>query len=160
MAGFQETFVNSTSFLSTGATSWTSRGSMRCAGGIVDVFPFVGENPLRIEFFEDEVESIREFDVGSQRSIRASGHGVACARRDGHGEVEEHAQERDVAGLSCGWRAPGLCGAVIARRAVPDALGTSARPPSRYHTRDRFNGTLALFPQLQCTALRSPPDRS
>ena len=38
-------------------------------GGILDVFPFIGENPIRIEFWGNAVESIREFDVLSQRSI-------------------------------------------------------------------------------------------
>ncbi|HLF20641.1 MAG TPA: transcription-repair coupling factor, partial [Bacteroidota bacterium] len=38
--------------------------------GIVDIFPFAGENPIRVEFWGDSVESIREFDVLSQRSIR------------------------------------------------------------------------------------------
>ncbi|MDO8587661.1 MAG: transcription-repair coupling factor [Armatimonadota bacterium] len=38
-------------------------------GGIIDIFPSTHENPVRIELFGDEVESIREFDAGSQRSI-------------------------------------------------------------------------------------------
>ena len=38
-------------------------------GGIIDVFPASSENPIRIELFGDDVESIREFDAGSQRSI-------------------------------------------------------------------------------------------
>jgi transcription-repair coupling factor (superfamily II helicase) len=45
-------------------------GDYAVRGGILDVFPFVGENPLRLEFFGDMVESIREFDPLSQRSIR------------------------------------------------------------------------------------------
>ncbi len=44
-----------------GETAWR--------GGIVDVFPFSGGLPLRLEFFGNEVESIREFDAVSQRSI-------------------------------------------------------------------------------------------
>jgi transcription-repair coupling factor (superfamily II helicase) len=39
-------------------------------GGIIDVYPFAGENPVRLEFFGDFLESIREFDALSQRSIR------------------------------------------------------------------------------------------
>lgn len=39
-------------------------------GGIFDVFAFAGDNPLRIELNGDEVESVREFDPLSQRSIR------------------------------------------------------------------------------------------
>jgi transcription-repair coupling factor (superfamily II helicase) len=45
-------------------------GDVAVRGGIIDVFPFIGENPIRIEFFGDTIESIREFDVLSQRSIR------------------------------------------------------------------------------------------
>ena len=45
-------------------------GDFAVRGGIIDVFPFVGEHPVRLEFFGDRVESIREFDLLSQRSIR------------------------------------------------------------------------------------------
>ena len=45
-------------------------GDFAVRGGILDVFPFVGDNPIRFEFWGDTVESIREFDVISQRSIR------------------------------------------------------------------------------------------
>jgi len=45
-------------------------GDFAVRGGILDVFPFVGEHPLRIEFWGDRIESIREFEPLSQRSIR------------------------------------------------------------------------------------------
>ncbi len=45
-------------------------GDFAVRGGILDIFPFVGDNPIRLEFWGDNVESIREFDVLSQRSIR------------------------------------------------------------------------------------------
>ncbi|MDZ7806770.1 MAG: CarD family transcriptional regulator [Gracilimonas sp.] len=44
-------------------------GEFAIRGGIVDVFPFSGEYPLRLEFFGDEIDTIREFDANSQRSI-------------------------------------------------------------------------------------------
>lgn len=44
-------------------------GDFAVRGGIFDVFPFAGEYPIRLEFFGDELESIREFDADSQRSI-------------------------------------------------------------------------------------------
>ncbi|MDH4069467.1 MAG: transcription-repair coupling factor [Ignavibacteria bacterium] len=47
-----------------------SVGDYSVRGGIMDIFPFVGENPVRLEFNGDLVESIREFDPLSQRSIR------------------------------------------------------------------------------------------
>jgi transcription-repair coupling factor (superfamily II helicase) len=45
-------------------------GDFAVRGGILDVFSFVGDNPLRFEFWGNTIESIREFDVLSQRSIR------------------------------------------------------------------------------------------
>jgi len=39
-------------------------------GGIIDVFPGYKKNPLRIDFFDDEIEEIREFDTESQLSIK------------------------------------------------------------------------------------------
>ncbi len=45
-------------------------GDFAVRGGILDVFPFVGEHPLRLEFWGDKIESIREFEPLSQRSIR------------------------------------------------------------------------------------------
>jgi len=44
-------------------------GEMALRGGILDVFPFTGDYPVRVEFFGDEIDSIREFEVGTQRSI-------------------------------------------------------------------------------------------
>ncbi|MCK5739277.1 transcription-repair coupling factor [bacterium] len=43
-------------------------GQFSVRGGIVDVFPFSAENPYRIEFWGDEIESIREFNIETQRS--------------------------------------------------------------------------------------------
>lgn len=44
-------------------------GQFSIRGGIVDIFDLTEENPYRIELWGDEVESIRSFDVLSQRSI-------------------------------------------------------------------------------------------
>lgn len=43
-------------------------GEMSVRGGIVDLFPASAEAPYRIEFWGDDVESIRKFDPASQRS--------------------------------------------------------------------------------------------
>jgi transcription-repair coupling factor (superfamily II helicase) len=45
-------------------------GQFAIRGGIVDVFSFSNDHPYRIEFFGDEIESIRSFDPASQRSIQ------------------------------------------------------------------------------------------
>ena len=44
-------------------------GQFSIRGGIVDVFSPTAENPIRIEFFDTEVDSIRIFDVETQRTI-------------------------------------------------------------------------------------------
>lgn len=44
-------------------------GEFAHRGGILDVYPYSGEYPIRLEFFGDEVDSIREFDPDSQRSV-------------------------------------------------------------------------------------------
>ncbi len=44
-------------------------GELSVRGGIIDIFPFSKENPIRIEFWGDQVESIREFDLENQRSV-------------------------------------------------------------------------------------------
>ncbi|HOJ05232.1 MAG TPA: transcription-repair coupling factor [Bacteroidota bacterium] len=46
----------------------STTGEYAVRGGILDVFPVGMEQPLRIEYFGDEIESIREFDPLSQRS--------------------------------------------------------------------------------------------
>jgi transcription-repair coupling factor (superfamily II helicase) len=43
-------------------------GDFAVRGSIIDVFSFDAEEPIRIEFFGDEVDSIRTIDVGSQLS--------------------------------------------------------------------------------------------
>jgi transcription-repair coupling factor (superfamily II helicase) len=50
-------------------TTVQGRGQFAMRGGILDVFPWQGGRPLRIEFFDTEVDSLREFDVDSQASI-------------------------------------------------------------------------------------------
>ncbi|MCP4642458.1 MAG: transcription-repair coupling factor, partial [bacterium] len=45
------------------------RGHMSVRGGIFDVFPISSELPYRIEFFGDEIESIRRFEPETQRSV-------------------------------------------------------------------------------------------
>lgn len=44
-------------------------GEFSVRGGIVDVFSFSNDNPYRIEFFGNEVDSIRTFDVATQLSV-------------------------------------------------------------------------------------------
>ena len=45
-------------------------GDYSVRGGIIDLFSENMESPVRIEFFGDTIESVREFDINSQRSVR------------------------------------------------------------------------------------------
>lgn len=50
--------------------SVTGRGQFAVRGGILDLFAWQAAKPLRLEFFDTELESIREFDLDSQASTR------------------------------------------------------------------------------------------
>ena len=43
-------------------------GTISRRGGILDIFPVSRDRPVRIELFDDEIETIRHFDPGTQRS--------------------------------------------------------------------------------------------
>ena len=45
-------------------------GEFSVRGGIIDVFSFSNQNPFRIEFYDDIIESLRTFNVASQLSIK------------------------------------------------------------------------------------------
>ncbi|MGJ8678603.1 MAG: transcription-repair coupling factor [Akkermansiaceae bacterium] len=47
-----------------------AHGQLARRGGIMDIFSWHAAVPLRIEFFDTEIESLRDFDVDSQVSIR------------------------------------------------------------------------------------------
>ncbi len=49
--------------------SVSQHGEISRRGGILDIFPYARELPVRIEFFGDLIESIREFDPETQKSI-------------------------------------------------------------------------------------------
>lgn len=47
----------------------SDKGQFSVRGGIVDLFPLSSTLPVRIEFFGDEIEEIRTFDVADQRTV-------------------------------------------------------------------------------------------
>ncbi len=48
----------------------TTRGQIAVRGGVVDLYSWQAPLPTRIEFFGDNVESLREFDIDTQTSVR------------------------------------------------------------------------------------------
>lgn len=47
----------------------SSPGEFSLRGGILDIYPLTEDQPLRIELFDDEIDSIRYYDAESQRSL-------------------------------------------------------------------------------------------
>jgi transcription-repair coupling factor (superfamily II helicase) len=48
----------------------TTRGQFAIRGGIVDLYSWQTPLPFRLEFFGDQIESLREFDIDTQTSVR------------------------------------------------------------------------------------------
>ena len=51
----------------------TTRGQFAVRGGIVDLYSWQAPLPVRVEFFGDEIESLREFDIDTQTSVNDLG---------------------------------------------------------------------------------------
>jgi len=52
------------------ASTVMERGDFAIRGGLIDVFPPGLDNPIRLDFFGDDLESIRSFDLETQRTIK------------------------------------------------------------------------------------------
>ncbi|EEI87016.1 transcription-repair coupling factor [Anaerococcus lactolyticus ATCC 51172] len=64
-------FINSLSALNYNSTDFVEeRGDFAKRGSIIDIWPINYEDPVRIELFDDEVDSIRIFDKNTQRTIK------------------------------------------------------------------------------------------
>ena len=72
-------------------TSASERGQFAVRGGIVDVYPWQTTWPVRLEFFGDELESLRSYDPDSQRSIENL---PACELALGDGSEDQDASVR------------------------------------------------------------------
>ncbi len=65
-------------------------GEFAVRGGIVDIYPAAQEHPFRIEFFGDEVESIRAFEVDTQRSFRTVDELIILPIREPEGKFKKN----------------------------------------------------------------------
>jgi transcription-repair coupling factor (superfamily II helicase) len=68
------------------------RGQIAVRGGLVDVFPSTGREPLRVEFFGDDIEQIRAFSPFTQRALHPVSAAVIYPAR------ERVADEGELAG--------------------------------------------------------------
>jgi transcription-repair coupling factor (superfamily II helicase) len=57
-------------------------GTFSIRGGILDVFPYSSSDPIRIEFFGDQIESIRTFAVSDQRSLQKINSTLILPKRE------------------------------------------------------------------------------
>lgn len=46
-------------------------GTFSVRGSVIDIYAINNESPIRIDFFDDEIENIKEFDVSTQRSVKS-----------------------------------------------------------------------------------------
>ncbi len=57
-------------------------GEVSVRGDVIDVFPFAADQPVRVELFDDEIESIRVFDPNTQRSVETLDQVALCVASD------------------------------------------------------------------------------
>ncbi len=100
-------------------------GEYAVRGGIVDVFPPGQEDPVRLDFFGDDVEGIRQFDALSQRTTGK------LERFDLYPVSEVQLDERRVARFRAGYRAS--FGAVREGDQLYEAVSTGQRHPAVEH---------------------------
>jgi transcription-repair coupling factor (superfamily II helicase) len=76
------------------------RGQIAVRGGLVDVFPSTGREPLRVEFFGDEIEQVRAFSPFTQRALHPVDEAViypaAERRRDSADQLAADALTNDL----------------------------------------------------------------
>ena len=65
-------------------------GQFSVRGGIVDIFAINAAEPVRVEYFDDEIDSLREFDLDSKRSTKNIGAAIIMplAQTDDSGRPE------------------------------------------------------------------------
>ena len=83
-----------------------NRGHFSVRGDIVDVYPPASMNPVRVEFFDNTIESIREFDINTQVSLNKIDKleilpvrelsPAAVQKENGLNKITQYAEEHDV----------------------------------------------------------------
>ena len=57
-------------------------GTFSRRGGILDIFPIAAQYPLRLEFFDDELDTLRHFDPSTQRTVKSLKQAVIVPARE------------------------------------------------------------------------------
>ncbi len=76
----------------------TTRGQFAIRGGILDVYSWQATAPIRAEYFGDEIESLREFDLDTQTSLRNLNEAelLLGAAEDESGQVRDYIEPRHL----------------------------------------------------------------
>ncbi len=76
----------------------STRGHFAVRGGIVDIFSWQAALPLRVEFFGDEIESLRDFDLDTQTSVRTRDKTsvLLTAAHDASARVRDYIEASDL----------------------------------------------------------------
>ena len=131
------------------------RGQFAVRGGLVDVFPTTGREPLRIELYGDEIEQVRAFSPFTQRALHPVEAAVVYPAAERRADLLEPTLERATRQASCSTSrttscrcstgrptssgSPTRC-AASGRRRGSRRSRSRARPsstPSRRHSRSR-----------------------
>ena len=131
-------------------TQVVSPGEFSFRGGLIDLFPMGSALPYRIDLFDNEIDSIRTFDVDTQRShLQGQGRAAAAGARVPHRRGRPHALSpelpREVRGRSV--PQPALQGREqrrVRRRASSTTCRCSSSRPRRSPTICR-EGTLVCL---------------
>jgi transcription-repair coupling factor (superfamily II helicase) len=101
------------------------RGHFAVRGGILDVFPSTGREPLRIELFGDEIEQVRAFSPFTQRALHPVEHAVVYPAAERRADLVEGDEGVRVSPFE---RAPDLVWQPDEVRSIWDEEGLGALP--------------------------------
>ena len=85
-------------------------GEFSVRGGIMDIFSTAFDNPLRVEFLGDSIESLRVFDPSTQESIQPLSEGWVLPVREYLGPEEDLEGVSNTLSTDAEWYAPNLYG--------------------------------------------------
>ena len=112
-------------------------GEFALRGGILDIYPPGRGSPVRLDFFGDELETIRDFDAATQRSGAA--HDNLVLRPVSEFQLDDNSIER----FRTGYRA--AFGAMASRDALYDSVTAGRMHPGMEHWLPLFHDEMALL---------------
>ena len=125
-------------------------GEVSLRGDVLDVFGYADEIPLRVELFDDVIESIRRFDPETQRSIETLERAAVCLASD-PGGVEDGQGQQLLTRLSSNT----TVATVEPLRVDEQAHGLRVRSTSHARALDELAATLKKRLRLELQSLPS-----